>query len=273
MKTLRLSLKLYNTFHADLLVLKECDVAFSSLVKLALYYRVRGRKLNIFIPECREYRYPYKRAFTKSVITIDDEATIRFLTTMIREKRRMAFVRNVLYDALISPPCGGFFQDNRLLDLENRRLGSIDLSGYSDLIVCHPGAGKAKRKPKILRPTAYIPEWVPRDWSDDPGQVPGGDDTVIAAEANDDEGLPLSSGGKDTDNRNETAHRKKRKKRKKKRPMAVPLAEDQQERAAPAGSVVTEDDAGGTAAPHAGPPPSEQKTDEDLFPMLEEEEF
>ena len=157
MKTLRLSLKLYNTCHADLLVLKECDVAFSSLVKLALYYRVRGRKLNIFIPECREYRYPYKRAFTKSVITIDDEATIRFLTTMIREKRRMAFVRNVLYDALIFPPCGGFFQDNRLLDLENRRLGSIDLSGYSDLIVCHPGAGKAKRKPKILRPTAYIP--------------------------------------------------------------------------------------------------------------------
>ena len=77
MKTLRLSLKLYNTFHADLLVLKECDVAFSSLVKLALYYRVRGRKLNIFIPECREYRYPYKRAFTKSVITIDVEGSFR----------------------------------------------------------------------------------------------------------------------------------------------------------------------------------------------------
>ncbi|MDO5703233.1 MAG: hypothetical protein Q4G47_07760, partial [Lachnospiraceae bacterium] len=103
METLRISLKLYSTFHTDLLVLKECDAAFTSIVKLALYYRVRGRKLNIYIPECRAYRYRYQRAFTKEVITIEDEVTILFLTTMIREKRRMAFVRSVLYDALICP--------------------------------------------------------------------------------------------------------------------------------------------------------------------------
>ena len=168
METLRISLKLYSTFHTDLLVLKECDAAFTSIVKLALYYRVRGRKLNIFIPECRAYRYRYQRAFTKEVITIDDEVTILFLTTMIREKRRMAFVRSVLYDSLICPPCGEFFKDSRLISLESKRLGSIDLSGYNDVIVCRPGSSPKKYKPQILRPTIDIPEWVPREWFSGP---------------------------------------------------------------------------------------------------------
>ena len=154
METLRISLKLYSTFHTDLLVLKECDAAFTSIVKLALYYRVRGRKLNIFIPECRAYRYRYQRAFTKEVITIDDEVTILFLTTMIREKRRMAFVRNVLYDSLICPPCGEFFKDSRLISLESQRLRSIELSGYNDVIVCRPGSGlQARFRPQKVQTT------------------------------------------------------------------------------------------------------------------------
>ena len=279
MKTLRLSLKLYSTFHTDLLILKECDIAFSSLVKLALYYRVRGRKLNIFIPKCKEYRYRYKRAFTKSVITIDDDATIRFLTTMIREKRRMAFVRSVLYDALISPPCGGFFKDCRLLELESDRLGSIDLSGYCDLIICRPGTGKAKRKPEILRPTADIPEWVPRDWSDDPSQGPLAEDPVtIASEKADVKNPPQSTDLEDPDGRNDLSRRKKRRKRKKKRPVAEPLSETQQDYAAPAavqtaGLLVTRIEAGDTDVLPSSPSPSDQKTDKELFPMLEEEEF
>ena len=154
METLRISLKLYSTFHTDLLVLKECDAAFTSLVKLALYYRVRGRKLNIYIPECRAYRYRYQRAFTKEVITIDDEVTILFLTTMIREKRRMAFVRSVLYDSLICPPCGEFFKDSRLISLESKRLGSIDLSGYNDVIVCRQ---KKKKRKKVQGSASSVP--------------------------------------------------------------------------------------------------------------------
>ena len=168
MKTLNLSLKLYSTFHTDLLALKECDVAFTALVKLALYYRVRGRKLNIFIPECREYRYTYRHAYTKEVIPIDDEVTILFLTTMIREKRRMAFVRSVLYEALISPPCGEYFKDCRLISLESERLGGIDLSGYNDVLICKPGNGTKRCRPRLLRPTVDIPEWVPREWFYDP---------------------------------------------------------------------------------------------------------
>ena len=73
-----------------------------------------------------------------------------FLTKMIREKRRMAFVRSVLYDALICPPCGEYFKDSRLISLESERLRSIELSRYNDVIVCRPGSGPKKYRPRMI---------------------------------------------------------------------------------------------------------------------------
>ena len=267
METLRISLKLYSTFHTDLLVLKECDAAFTSIVKLALYYRVRGRKLNIYIPECRAYRYRYQRAFTKEVITIDDEVTILFLTKMIREKRRMAFVRSVLYDALICPPCGEYFKDSRLISLESQRLRSIELSGYNDVIVCRPGSGPKKYRPRILRPTIDIPEWVPREWfsdpllpEDDPGAGDAEDHSDSSKEAAANPDLP---GRK----------RKKKKKRKKVQGSAssVPLLDG--DGTCQDSSPVSDDAAGNAGMSKPGSPPYGSASGGESFPMLEEEDF
>ena len=267
MKTLRLSLKLYSTFHTDLLALKECDVAFTSLVKLALYYRVRGRKLNIFVPECREYRYRYKRAFIKEVITIDDEVTILFLTTMIREKRRMAFVRSVLYEALVSPPCGEFFNDSRLISLESERLRGIDLSGYNDVLICRPGNVTKKRRPKLLRPTIDIPEWVPREWFSAP--VPDKDTGMVsssgATSSKDRSSLIVES---DAGQQERTRRKKKRKRKKKKTQESVPSALLQDDAGSGRdGSDAFHDEGGetGSTGLPSGSAPEEE------FPMLEED--
>lgn len=275
METLRISLKLYSTFHTDLLVLKECNAAFTSLVKLALYYRVRGRKLNIFIPECRAYRYRYQRAYTKEVITIEDEVTILFLTTMIKEKRRMAFVRSVLYDALICPPCGEYFKDSRLISLESKRLGSIDLSGYNDVIICRPGSGPKKYRPKILRPTIDIPEWVPREWFSDP-QLP--EDTEKTSQPGAGDAEEPSASGKEGSAKPEHPGRKRKKKKKRKKVQgsasSVPLQDD--DGTCQDSSPVSDNVAGktwnaGTSKPGASPYGS--ASGEESFPMLEEEEF
>ena len=275
METLRISLKLYSTFHTDLLVLKECDAAFTSIVKLALYYRVRGRKLNIYIPECRAYRYRYQRAFTKEVITIDDEVTILFLTTMIREKRRMAFVRNVLYDALICPPCGEYFKDSRLISLESQRLRSIELSGYNDVIVCRPGSGPKKYRPQILRPTIDIPEWVPREWFSDP-QLP--EDDVKSSHPGAGDAEDHSASGKEAAANPDDPERKRKKKKKRKKAhgsaSSVPLQDD--DGTCQDSSPVSDNVAGktwnaGTSKP--GSPPYGSASGEESFPMLEEEDF
>ena len=272
METLRISLKLYSTFHTDLLVLKECDAAFTSIVKLALYYRVRGRKLNIYIPECRAYRYRYQRAFTKEVITIDDEVTILFLTTMIREKRRMAFVRSVLYDALICPPCGEYFKDSRLISLESKRLGSIDLSGYNDIIICRPGSGPKKYRPKILRPTINIPEWVPREWFSDP-LLPENDGKTSHPAAVEAEGH--SASGKETAAKLEHPGRKRKKKEKRKKVQgsasSVPQLDG--DGTCQDSSPVSDDAAGNAGTSKPGSPPHGSASGGESFPMLEEEEF
>ena len=275
METLRISLKLYSTFHTDLLVLKECNAAFTSIVKLALYYRVRGRKLNIYIPECRAYRYRYQRAFTKEVITIDDEVTILFLTKMIREKRRMAFVRSVLYDALICPPCGEYFKDSRLISLESERLRSIELSGYNDVIVCRLGSGPKKYRPQILRPTIDIPEWVPREWFSDP-QLP--EDSVKAFHPGAGDAEDHSASGKEAAAKPEHPVRKRKRKKKRKKihgsASSVPLQDS--DGTCQDSSPVSDDAAGkagnaGTSKP--GSSPYGSASGEESFPMLEEEEF
>ena len=275
METLRISLKLYSTFHTDLLVLKECDAAFTSIVKLALYYRVRGRKLNIYIPECRAYRYRYQRAFTKEVITIDDEVTILFLTTMIREKRRMAFVRSVLYDALICPPCGEYFKDSRLISLESQRLRSIELSGYNDVIVCRPGSGPKKYRPRILRPTIDIPEWVPREWFSDP-QLPK--DSVKAFHPGAGDAEDHSASGKEAAAKPEHPGRKRKKKKKREKNQrsasSVPLQDS--DGTCQDISPVSDNAAGKTwnaSMSKPGSPPYGSTSGEESFPMLEEEDF
>ena len=272
METLRISLKLYSTFHTDLLVLKECNAAFTSLVKLALYYRVRGRKLNIFIPECRAYRYRYQRAYTKEVITIEDEVTILFLTTMIKEKRRMAFVRSVLYDALICPPCGEYFKDSRLISLESKRLGSIDLSGYNDIIICRLGSGPKKYRPQILRPTINIPEWVPREWFSDP-QLPEDTEKTSQPAAVDAEGHPVS--GKERAAKPERPGRKRKKKKKRKKVQgsasSVPLLDG--DGTCQDSSPVSDNAAGNAGTSKPGSPPHGSASGGESFPMLEEEEF
>ena len=269
MKTLNLSLKLYSTFHTDLLALKECDVAFTALVKLALYYRVRGRKLNIFIPECREYRYTYRHAYTKEVIPIDDEVTILFLTTMIREKRRMAFVRSVLYEALISPPCGEYFKDCRLISLESERLGGVDLSGYNDVLICKPGNGTKRCRPRLLRPTIGIPEWVPREWFSDP--VPDIGAGIASPPGHGNEKREPSLVDDTAAGQRERMRRKKKRKRKKKKANeSVPSALSQdsinpcQEGLGAFNNKSSQ--TGSTGLPSDGAP-------EEEFPMLEEEDY
>ena len=269
MKTLNLSLKLYSTFHTDLLALKECDVAFTALVKLALYYRVRDRKLNIFVPECREYRYTYRHAYTKEVIPIDDEVTILFLTTMIREKRRMAFVRSVLYEALISPPCGEYFKDCRLISLESERLGGIDLSGYNDVLICKPGNGTKRCRPRLLRPTVDIPEWVPREWFYDP--VSDIDTGIASPPGHGNEKREPSLVDDTTAGQQERMRRKKKRKRKKKKAHeSVPSALSQDSiNSCKEGLGAFNNKSSETEnadLPSSGAP-------EEEFPMLEEEDY
>ena len=279
MKSLRLSLKLYNTFHSDLLALKDCDVAFTALVKLALYYRVRGRKLNIFVPECYEYRYRYRRAFTKEVITIDDEVTILFLTTMICEKRRMAFVRSVLYDALISPPCGSFFKDSRLTGLESSRLGRIDLSGYDDVLICTPGTGKRTVNPRLLRPTVDMPEWVPREWFAGQAPDPQSVSTEITSAVKMSDGKEASHlDGGDPDSRQDTYRRKKRRKKKKKKAPEVSPSGSRQDSRNASGILPGFPPSADSGSEAAGvleyaPSPDESIAEAERFPMLEEEDF
>ena len=254
MKTLNLSLKLYSTFHTDLLALKQCDVAFTALVKLALYYRVRGRKLNISVPECREYRYTYRHAYTKEVIPIDDEVTILFLTTMIREKRRMAFVRSVLYEALISPPCGEYFKDCRLISLESERLGGIDLSGYNDVLICKPGNGTKRCRP---------------EWFSDP--VPDIGAGIASPPGHGNEKREPSLVDDTAAGQRERMRRKKKRKRKKKKANeSVPSALSQdsinpcQEGLGAFNNKSSQ--TGSTGLPSDGAP-------EEEFPMLEEEDY
>lgn len=159
------SVNLYRNYDKDILALKECDVVFSSLVKLALYYFVRGKKLNIFVSGSFKYDFNSGsgKAYIQNAVKLTDPLSIRFLRSQINYRERLAFVRCALRAAMIRPLYGAYFNDDRMIEAENKLLKTIDLSTYNDLIVCHPRTNGKIRNPSIIRQTAFGPDWLSDD--------------------------------------------------------------------------------------------------------------
>ena len=171
-KKFYLSLYLYSGRDGSLLALRECNVSFSELVRKALYYHVRGSKLNIFVNGCFAYKYRdnLEHAYVKDVILIEDAESARFLRRFPVPWQRMATVRTILNEALVRPLYGAFYDDSRLIKVENEIISRIDLDRYKNLIICSPPSDnmKAVRKPKVIRPVEGLTPIIPDEWYETP---------------------------------------------------------------------------------------------------------
>jgi len=161
------SVLLYRNYDKDILALKECNVVFASLIKLALYYYVRGKKLNIFVDGCFKYDFKAEsgKSYVKDVVKITDPESIRFLKSQVNYREKLAFVRCAIRAAMIRPAYGAYYKSERMIALENELIKEIDLSGYNDLVICSPLSdvnGRKIQRPEIIR-KSDLSSWIPEE--------------------------------------------------------------------------------------------------------------
>ncbi len=161
------SVLLYRNYDKDILALKECNVVFTSLVKLALYYYVRGEKLNVFVDG--SFKYDFRtgngKSYVKEVVKITDPESIRFIKSQVNYRERLAFVRCAIRASMVRPAYGAYYKNERMIALENELIKKIDLSGYNDLVICRPLMDENDRKiqkPEIIR-RSVLSSWIPDD--------------------------------------------------------------------------------------------------------------
>ena len=174
-KRFHLSIYLYRIQHNNLLALLECDVSFAALVREALYYHVRGSKLNIFVDKAFLFNYKakYDGGWINLNINLYDPPSIKYLE-WLKKMHRMEFIRDLIAGSLIRPLYGSYYTDSRMIKLENQMISQTNLDGYTNLVICTPAAKGQRKiwKPKIIRPVEGLSPVIPDEWYGTPDPNP-----------------------------------------------------------------------------------------------------
>lgn len=132
-------LKIYKFCDADMYAVHGAGISVPGLMKLALYYRVRGRIVHISIPECLTYDLEGKKRSISMQVNITDPASVKFLQTALKPRQRTAFLKVILRDSMLDQVTGVFLKDEMRIRAEHGRLGMSDYSHMPDLLVCKKG--------------------------------------------------------------------------------------------------------------------------------------
>lgn len=126
--------RLYKSHDADLLSLWADGVKVSKLLKQSMENYVHRKNIKYRIPECRMHRLDGSGVIRYHLLLTDPEVIA--LLERVRKGRRNQFFKNVLREALLTEPMGGYFLYEQDAGNETKRLQNlskpeiIDLSAY-----------------------------------------------------------------------------------------------------------------------------------------------
>lgn len=146
-------LKLYKLYDADMYAIKNAGISISGLMKLALAYRVRGKKLHVHIPAFLPYDLFGKKRCIPMQIAITDPLSIKFLLNGIKPMQRTAFLKMLLRDCLLDQVAGAYIKDERMILEESGRLALADYGTCPDLLICRPGDSRHSYYPMVKNRT------------------------------------------------------------------------------------------------------------------------
>ena len=153
------NLKIYKFSDPDMYALHNAGISVPALMKLAIAYRARSRRLRIFIPDCLYCDLSGQKRHIPLKITIKDKASIDYLRTALKEGSRTANIKIILRNCMVEQITGPTLRDRQLVLAENARLmlEAEDYKKQSDILVLPPGTSRRSYYPMILNRTVEIP--------------------------------------------------------------------------------------------------------------------
>lgn len=149
---MKVELKLYKTFDADLISLNSNGISISALIKTALYSYARGEITRFYVPECKPFELDGRRRFIHIATNIDDPVSIDFLKHQLKPRQRAAFLRTLLRECLVTQQLGAFLKNDAWIARETARMQKIDVSTMKNAVELKFEERKHDYISKILKP-------------------------------------------------------------------------------------------------------------------------
>lgn len=157
---MKVDIKLYKTFDADLISLNANGISISAMIKVALYRFSRGQTARFYIPECKPFNLTGLKRQIHVVTAIEDEESIKFLKNEIKPRERSAFIRTLLRECLMTQQLGAYLKNPGMIQKETARFQALNLESYDNVYVLSFEKRKHDYASEILLPAGEKPKKI-----------------------------------------------------------------------------------------------------------------
>lgn len=166
---MRVELKLYKNYDADLISLNANGISVTMLMKKALEYYVRGQQITFVVPNAIPFTLKEKKRTYHLLFEIKDKPSVDFLKREIKEGWRTAFFKTLVRSCLLTPQIAVFLRNDTTIKKETERIKLIRLEGLENVVLLEPKKSKRITIDDILKPKKKAPVRVEKlpDYSTD----------------------------------------------------------------------------------------------------------
>ena len=150
-------MKLYMTFDADLISLNAAGISVPKLMRIALEYRVRGKRARFFVNGCPKYELSGRKRCIHTSVTIKDKASVEFLEKEIKPRQRAAFFKAIVREALVNQAVGVYLKNEGTIRKEDVFIKRQDVGDVEDLFIFKPKKRNRDYAKEILAPSSEVP--------------------------------------------------------------------------------------------------------------------
>lgn len=154
---MRVELKLYKNYDADLISLNANGISVTMLMKKALEYHVRGQQITFVVPNAIPFTLKEKKRTYHLLFEIKDKPSVDFLRREIKEGWRTAFFKTLVRSCLLTPQIAVFLKNDTTIKKETERIKLIRLEGLENVVLLEPKKNKRITIDDILKPKKKEP--------------------------------------------------------------------------------------------------------------------
>ena len=154
---MRVELKLYKNYDADLISLNANGISVTMLMKKALEYYVRGQQITFVVPNAIPFTLKEKKRTYHLLFEIKDKQSVDFLKREIKEGWRTAFFKTLVRSCLLTPQIAVFLKNDTTIKKETERIKLICLEGLENVVLLEPKKNKRITIEDILKPKKKEP--------------------------------------------------------------------------------------------------------------------
>lgn len=132
---MKVELKLYKNFDADLLSLHIGGISITNLMRIALKGYVNNNTPNFYVPETQVFHLSGRKRFLHVSFEITDKKSVHFLKTEIKNRQRSAFLKSLLRGCMIAPNLGVYLKKTDTIEKETKRISSFNIKEIPNIIV------------------------------------------------------------------------------------------------------------------------------------------